>query len=100
MPNLPLLFARRYLFSRKSLSVINIISGVSALTVAVPVMAMVILLSVFNGFDSLIKSMYRNFDPEIRITAAEGKFFDRNTLPLSEIRNVEGVEENIALNQL
>ncbi len=93
MPNLPLLFARRYLFSRKSLSVINIISGVSALTVAVPVMAMVILLSVFNGFDSLIKSMYRNFDPEIRITAAEGKFFDRNTLPLSEIRNVEGVEE-------
>lgn len=51
MPRLPLFFARRYLFSKKSHSVINIVSGVSAFSVAIPVMAMVILLSVFNGFE-------------------------------------------------
>ena len=50
MPRLPLFFARHYLFSKKSHSVINIVSGVSAFSVAIPVMAMVILLSVFNSF--------------------------------------------------
>ena len=59
MPRLTLLFARRYLFSKKSHSVINIIAGVSALAVAIPVAAMVILLSVFNGFEGLIRSMYK-----------------------------------------
>ena len=73
MPRLPLFFARRYLFSKKSHSVINIVSGVSAFSVAIPVMAMVILLSVFNGFEGLIKSMYRSFDPDIRITPVRGK---------------------------
>lgn len=73
MPRLPLFFARRYLFSKKSHSVINIVSGVSAFSVAIPVMAMVILLSVFNGFEGLIKSMYRSFDPDIRITPVPGQ---------------------------
>lgn len=76
MRRLSMLFARRYLFSRKSHSVINVISGVSAFAVGVPVAAMVILLSVFNGFDTLIKGMYREFDPDIAIVAAEGKVFD------------------------
>ena len=70
MPRLSLFFARRYLFSRKSHSVINIISGVSAFSVAVPVMAMVVLLSVFNGFEGLIKTMYRSFDPDLAIMPA------------------------------
>ena len=76
MPHLSLLFARRYLFSKKSHSVINVISGVSAVAVAVPVMAMVILLSVFNGFEGLIRDMYKSFDPDILITPSSGKVFD------------------------
>ena len=74
------LFARRYLSSRNSLSVINIISRVSIFAVGVPVAAMVILLSVFNGFDGLVKSMYGVFDPELIVVPAEGKVFDMEAL--------------------
>ena len=61
-------FARRYLFSRSSHSGINIIAGVSLVSVAIPVAAMVILLSVFNGFESLIKRMYATTDADIEIS--------------------------------
>lgn len=91
MPNLPLLFARRYLFSKKSHSVINIISRVSSLAVAVPVMAMVILLSVFNGFDGLINSMYRTFDPDIMITPVRGKVFEQERVPYDMLAANEAV---------
>ena len=90
---LSLLIARRYLFSRKSHSVINLISGVSAFTVAIPVMALVVLLSVFNGFDSLIRSMYRRFDPDIAIFPAEGRFFSVDSLDTQAIRSLDGVAE-------
>lgn len=90
---LPLLFAKRYLFSRKSHTVINIISGVSSFTVAIPVMAMVVLLSVFNGFDSLIKSMYRNFDPDIAVMPVEGKFFGKESVDTGRIGALPQVSE-------
>ena len=64
-------FARRYLFSRSSHSVINIIAGVSLVSVAIPVAAMIILLSVFNGFESLIKRMYATTDADIEISRIE-----------------------------
>lgn len=75
MASLSSLFSRRYLFSRNSLSVINIISWVSVFAVGVPVAAMVILLSVFNGFDSMVKSMYGDFDPDLMVVPATGKVF-------------------------
>lgn len=93
MPRLPLFFARRYLFSKKSHSVINIVSGVSAFSVAIPVMAMVILLSVFNGFEGLIKSMYRSFDPDIRITPVRGKVFPIDSLPRERFLAIDGVRD-------
>ena len=92
MPHLSLLFARRYLFSKKSHSVINVISGVSAVAVAVPVMAMVILLSVFNGFEGLIRDMYKSFDPDILITPSSGKVFDTDSVPQHRLAEVPGVE--------
>ena len=101
---LPLLFARRYLFSRGARSVINIISGLSAFAVGVPVAAMVILLSVFNGFDSLVRSMYNDFDPDLTVTSAEGRTFDRSLVDSAAIASLEGVralsftlEENVLL---
>ena len=86
------LFARRYLLARKSHSVINIISGVSAFAVGVPVAALVILLSVFNGFGELVRSMYRTFDPDIAVTAAEGKVFDAVSLDTARLRGLKEVE--------
>ena len=93
MPRLPLFFARRYLFSKKSHLVINIVSGVSTLSVAIPVMAMLILLSVFNGFEGLIKSMYRSFDPDIRITPVRGKVFPIDSLPRERFLAIDGVRD-------
>lgn len=85
-------FAKRYLFSRKSHSVINIISGVSAFTVAIPVAAMIILLSVYNGLNGLLESMYSKFDAPLQISAVEGKVFDLAGLDTAKIRAVKGVE--------
>ena len=73
--NLPLFFARRYLFAKKSHNVINIISAISAAGMAIGTAALIIILSIYNGFDSLVKDMLGDFDPDILITPAEGKVF-------------------------
>ncbi len=83
--------ARRFLFSPKSHSVINIISRVSMVAVGIPVAAMVILMSVFSGFDDLIRKMYRDFDPDLLVAPAEGKVFDPRTLDTAAIEALEGV---------
>ena len=67
--------AQRYLFARKSHNVINIISAISAIGMAIGTAALIIILSVYNGFDSLIKSMMGNVEPDILITPASGKVF-------------------------
>jgi lipoprotein-releasing system permease protein len=73
--NLSFYIARRYLFAKKSRNAINIISGISVVGVAVGTKALIAILSVFNGFDDLIKSLYNSFDPDIKITASQGKTF-------------------------
>ena len=67
--------AGRYLFARKSHNVINIISAISAIGMAVGTAALIIILSVYNGFDSLIRSMMSNVEPDLLITPAAGKTF-------------------------
>lgn len=89
---LSLLFARRYLFSKKSHSVINIIAGVSLLSVAIPVAAMIILLSVFNGFESLVKSMASTFDADLTVSAVRGSSFECERIDTLKISQIEGVE--------
>ena len=91
MERIVTLFARRYLLSRNSLSVINIISKVSIFAVGIPVAAMVILMSVFNGFDNLVKGMYTVFDPDLLVVPAEGKTFSMDEIP-AEALYAEGVE--------
>lgn len=102
--NLSAFVARRYLFSKKSHNIINVISAISLVGVAVCTMALVIVLSVFNGFDSLIKSMFSNFDPDIKITPAQGKVLEpqsdkiKSVLQLSCIDvSCETLEENVLL---
>ncbi len=71
--NFPLFIARRYLFSHKKHSAINIISAISALGVAVATMALVVTLSVFNGFQDLVAGLFTDFDPQLKVEPAQGK---------------------------
>lgn len=86
------LFARRYLFSKKSRSVINIISGVSVAAVAMPAAAMIILLSVFNGFEHLVRSMASAFDADLTVTVHEGSAFPTEALDTAAMRRIPGVK--------
>lgn len=101
MKGLSFLFARRYLFSRKSHSVINIVSIVSAISISVPVMAMIILLSIFNGLEGMIESMYNVFDPDLEVRASRGKIFETDELEhkLKEVEEIAALsfvlEENV-----
>ena len=73
--HLPFFIAKRYLFSKKSHNVINIISIISATGICIGSMALIVILSVYNGFDSIIKSFYEKHQPDFVITAAKGKSF-------------------------
>ena len=89
---LPQFFARRYLFSPKSRSVVNLISGLSVVAVAMPVAAMIILLSVFNGFESLVKSMYSAFDADLTVSARLGQTFPADAIDTAAVARIPGVE--------
>lgn len=86
------LFARRYLFSRNSRSVINIISGVSLVAVSVPVAAMIILLSVFNGFEGLVRQTWSAFDADLTITPVQGVSFRIDEIEQKALADSEQVE--------
>ena len=101
---LSLYIAKRYLLAKKSRNAINIISGVSVAGVAVGTMALIIILSVFNGLETMVRSIFNTFDPDIKITSAEGKTFIADTSRLKLLANVEGlscysltIEENALL---
>jgi lipoprotein-releasing system permease protein len=99
-----LYIARRYLLGKKSQNAINIISGISILGITTGTLALVIVLSVFNGFDALVKSLYNTFDPDIRITAVEAKTFTPDPVTKQAILSIPGVsavsevmEDNVLL---
>ena len=77
--NLPIFIAKRYLFSKKSHNAINVISLVSVCGIAVATMAMIVALSVFNGFGNLVETTFSAFDPELKITTVKGKVFNYHT---------------------
>jgi len=83
--------AKRYLFAKKSRNAINVISAVSVAGVAVGSMALIIILSVFNGLETLVSSIFNTFDPDIKITAVEGKTFIADSTRLKLLAAVEGV---------
>lgn len=90
--NFPFYIARRYLFSKKSTHVINIISGISVVGVAVATMALVVTLSVFNGFHDLVASLLTSFDPQIEIVPTKGKTAPADDRILTKIRNLPQVD--------
>ena len=102
--NFPLYIAKRYLFAKKSHNAINIISAISLAGVTIGTMALIIVLSVFNGFDHLIQTLFNSFDPDLKITIVAGKSFQTDDEKLSQLSKISGivawskvVEENALL---
>ena len=86
-----LFVAKRYLFSAQKQHTINLITGVSMVGVALGTMALVIVLSVLNGFEKVVQDSFNNFDPELKITAVEGKSFFLTEELRERITRVSGV---------
>lgn len=102
--NLPFYIGRRYLFSKKSHNAINIISFISVCGITIATMALVCTLSVFNGFEDMVSKMFNSYDPDLNISPAKGKVFDKNiptvqkAIHLDEVAMVvESLEENALL---
>ena len=89
---LPWFMARRYLFSRKRVAAINIISSISVLGVAFGTAALLCTLSVFNGFSDLIGTLYTAIDPELVIEPAKGKMRAADDPALTQVRERDDVE--------
>lgn len=89
--NFPLFIARRYLFSKKSTHAINVISLISVIGVAVGTMALVIVLSAFNGFHDLVATLFTSFDPQVEVTPAMGKSAPADDPILTRIRQMPEV---------
>ena len=89
--NFPFYIARRYLFSKKSTNAINVISGISVVGVAVATMALVITLSVFNGFSDLVATLFTAFDPQLEVVPTKGKTAPADDPILTEIRSLPQV---------
>ncbi len=90
--NLALRIARRYLFARRSTNAINIISGIAVFGISIGAAALVLVLSVFNGFEDLILGMYNRINPDVKITIAKGKTFPADSLLLEKVYGVAGIE--------
>lgn len=90
--NLSFFVARRYFLSRRKKNFINVISVLSMVGVAFATAALIIVLSVFNGLEVLLRSLYSSFDPEIKIEATKGKSFPVDNAWLKNIRTIPGVK--------
>lgn len=90
--NFPFYIARRYLFSKKSTHVINLISGISVIGVAVATMALVVTLSVFNGFHDLVAGLLTAFDPQLKVVPVEGKTAPADDPVLTKVRQLPAID--------
>jgi lipoprotein-releasing system permease protein len=89
--NFPYYIARRYLVAKKSHNAINIISFISVMGVTVGTMALIVILSVFNGFDDLVRSLINSFNPDLKIMLTDGRAFIPNEEIVKKIKSLPGV---------
>lgn len=88
--NVSFYIALRYLFAKKT-RLVNWVSGISMVSIAVGSAALILVLSVFNGFGSLIEGLYNSFDPDLKIQAVEGKYFYNDEIDIPKIAEIKGV---------
>lgn len=91
MSRLALLIARRYLVSKKTTNAINVLSGISMFGMFGGTMALIVVLSVFNGFESLVTSLYNTFNPDLKISPREGKVFVPTEAQWAAMRQIRGI---------
>lgn len=91
--NLPFYIAKKYLVSKKKQHIINVISGIAVTGICVGTFALVVVLSVFNGFDNLIKSYFGILDPDLKITVKSGKFFNPDSLVNDILPGIKGIAD-------
>ncbi len=89
--NLKTFIARRYLFSRKEKTVVNLISWISLVGIAVSTLALVVVMSVYNGIGELTQTLFNVFDPELLVEPAQGKTFHTSEIAYDELQQTEGV---------
>ena len=90
--NLAFRIARRYLFAKKSTNAINIITGISVFGLTVGTAALILVLSVFNGFEDLITGLFSNFNPDVKVLPAKGKTFVADSAQIMQLKMLDGVE--------
>lgn len=91
--NFPFYIAKRYLFAKKSHNVINVISGISVAGIALASFALICTLSVFNGFNDLVATLFTKFDPELKIVSTQGKLFNTDNSKIQDLSDLPFVEE-------
>src|SRR5215470_2449534 len=90
--NLPFVFAWRYFRAKKSTNAINIIAWISISAIVIGTAALILVLSVFNGFEGLVKSLYSSFYPDLKVSPAQGKVLSLSNEQLQRLRNVAGIK--------
>ncbi len=91
--NISFFIAGRYLISKKSRNLINVISSISVVGLSIGTFALIVVLSVFNGFEDVIKSLYGAFNPDFEISATNGKTIDAKLFPIKEIKQLDGIKD-------
>lgn len=85
--------ARRYLFGKKSTNAINLITGISIGGIAIGTAALILILSVFNGFRALLSDMFDAFNPDLKITLVEGKSWEVDSIMVQRMRDMGGIKD-------
>lgn len=96
--NLSIEIAKRYLFGKKSTNAINLITGISVLGISIGTAALVLILSVFNGFESLITQFLDNFNPDVKVEPVRNKYFslsDQDVISIEEIPGIQGISKTL-----
>src|SRR3954453_19930864 len=88
-----ILFAWRYFKGKKTTNAINVIAWISIVAIAVGAAALILVLSVFNGFEGLVKGLYADFYTDIRIAPAKSKFITVSEAQLQKIKATAGVKQ-------
>ena len=90
--NLPLFIAKRYFFTRSKASFITFISRISMIGVGVEVMALILILSVFNGLEDFQKGLFRTYDPDLKLVSKEGALFSIDPNKIQQLRQIDGIK--------
>ena len=90
--NFPFFIARRYLFAKKSHNVINVISAISVAGIMLASFALICTLSVFNGFHELVESLFKDFDPELKVVSTDHKFFKTDDEKVNKACNLDFID--------